>query len=81
MRTGFPDAVKGAAANALLNRGWGMPRQAFEAVVKSIDQMSLAEVEAEFPPRALEFDSPHPSSSTTRSLGGAGGSKAPQAAA
>ena len=31
MRHGYPDAVKGAAANALLNRGWGMPRQTVEA--------------------------------------------------
>ena len=27
MHHGEPDAVRGAAANALLNRGWGMARQ------------------------------------------------------
>jgi Family of unknown function (DUF5681) len=49
MRTGVPDAVKGAAANALLNRGWGMPRQTVgvEADLKPVEQMTLAEVEAE----------------------------------
>ena len=30
MHHGVPDSVRGAAATALLNRGWGMPRQAIE---------------------------------------------------
>src|SRR5215203_6350839 len=50
MRNGFPDTVRAAAANALLNRGWGLPRQAVDvlpAVMKPINQMSLEEVEAE----------------------------------
>jgi Family of unknown function (DUF5681) len=49
MRNGYPDAVKGAAANALLNRGWGMPRQTVEveADLKPVEQMTLIEVEAE----------------------------------
>ena len=49
MRNGYPDAVKGAAANALLNRGWGMPRQTVEVEAdrKPVEQMTLAEVEAE----------------------------------
>ena len=50
MRNGFPDAVRAAAANALLNRGWGLPRQAVEvspAILKPVSQMSLDEVEAE----------------------------------
>ncbi len=49
MRNGYPDAVRGAAANALLNRGWGMPRQTVEveADLKPVSQMSLGEVEAE----------------------------------
>ena len=49
MRNGYPDAVEGAAANALLNRGWGMPRQTVEveADLKPVEQMTLAEVEAE----------------------------------
>ena len=47
MRRGVPDAVKGAAANALLNRGWGLPRQVVEEAVKPVEQMSLAEVAAE----------------------------------
>jgi hypothetical protein len=43
-----------AAANALLNRGWGLPRQAIDgslaiapAPPKPIERMSLAELEAE----------------------------------
>nr|WP_210207439.1 hypothetical protein [Microvirga aerophila] len=43
-----------AAANALLNRGWGLPRQAIDgslaiapAPQKPIERMSLAELEAE----------------------------------
>src|SRR5918993_1184123 len=49
MRHGVPDAVKGAAANALLNRGWGMPRQTVgvEADLKPVEQMTLLAVEAE----------------------------------
>jgi hypothetical protein len=49
MRTGVPDSVRGAAAAALLNRGWGMPRQTVEveADLKPVEQMTLAEVEAE----------------------------------
>jgi len=57
MRTGYPDAVKGAAANALLNRGWGMPRQAIEVDVgddggleeklHEIQNMSLEDVQRE----------------------------------
>jgi hypothetical protein len=48
MRNGFPDAVRAAAANALLNRGWGLPRQAVDiAPAKPIHRMSLEEVEAE----------------------------------
>ncbi|MGO4667710.1 DUF5681 domain-containing protein [Bosea sp. 2RAB26] len=49
MRNGFPDTVKGAAANALLNRGWGSPRQSIEAdtMLPPVERMSLAQVEAE----------------------------------
>jgi hypothetical protein len=54
MRNGASDNVRMAAANALLNRGWGLPRQAIDgslaiapAPQKLINQMSLAEVEAE----------------------------------
>jgi hypothetical protein len=54
MRNGVSDNVRMAAANALLNRGWGSPRQAIDgslaiapAPPKPINQMSLAEVEAE----------------------------------
>jgi hypothetical protein len=52
MRNGSPDAVRAAAANALLNRGWGLPRQAVDgslviAPAKPIHRMSLEEVEAE----------------------------------
>ena len=39
MRRGVPDAVKGAAANALLNRGWGLPRQVVEEAVKPVEQI------------------------------------------
>ena len=46
MRHGEPDAVRGAAANALLNRGWGMPRQVVEPVAKRIEHLTLEEVEA-----------------------------------
>src|SRR5215212_1633544 len=48
MRNGFPDSGRAAAANALLNRGWGLPRQAIDAslavspaILKPISQMSL----------------------------------------
>jgi HEAT repeat protein len=65
MRNGFPDAVRAAAANALLNRGWGLPRQAVDvspAVAKPINRMSLEEVEAEIArlqeERRLEQDDP-----------------------
>jgi hypothetical protein len=54
MRNGTSDNVRMAAANALLNRGWGLPRQAIDGslaiappLAKPIDRMSLAEVEAE----------------------------------
>lgn len=54
MRNGVSDNVRMAAANALLNRGWGLPRQAIDgslaiapAPPKLIERMSLAEVEAE----------------------------------
>jgi len=54
MRNGVSDNVRMAAANALLNRGWGLPRQAIDgslaiapAPPKPIERMSLAEVEAE----------------------------------
>jgi hypothetical protein len=54
MRNGSPDSVRVAAANALLNRGWGLPRQAIDGSLavspvppKPIEKMSLAEVEAE----------------------------------
>jgi hypothetical protein len=54
MRNGVSDNVRMAAANALLNRGWGLPRQAIDgslaiapAPPKPIEQMSLAELEAE----------------------------------
>ncbi|GEO18235.1 DUF5681 domain-containing protein [Microvirga aerophila] len=54
MRNGASDNVRMAAANALLNRGWGLPRQAIDgslaiapAPPKPIERMSLAEVEAE----------------------------------
>jgi hypothetical protein len=50
MRNGFPDAVRAAAANALPNRGWGLPRQAIDvspAPPKPINRMSLEKVEAE----------------------------------
>ncbi|UZF90651.1 DUF5681 domain-containing protein [Bosea sp. NBC_00550] len=49
MRNGFPDTVKGAAANALLNRGWGLPRQSIEAdtVLPPLERMTLEQVEAE----------------------------------
>ncbi len=54
MRNGSPDAVRVAAANALLNRGWGLPRQSVEEELtikpvhlKPVNQMSLAELEAE----------------------------------
>jgi hypothetical protein len=54
MRNGSPDAVRAAAANALLNRGWGIPRQAIDGslvispgIRKPVSQMSLGEVEAE----------------------------------
>ena len=51
LRDGFPDGVRAAAANALLNRGWGLPRQAVDgslAIVsdEAINRMSLEEVEA-----------------------------------
>ena len=49
MRKGFPDAVRGAAANALLNRGWGSPRQSIDAdtVLPPVERMTLEQVEAE----------------------------------
>jgi hypothetical protein len=54
MRNGVSDNVRMAAANALLNRGWGLPRQAIDGSLaiapvppKPIERMSLAEVEAE----------------------------------
>jgi hypothetical protein len=47
MRNGFPDAVRGAAANALLNRGWGSPRRSDQVLAKPIEEMTLEEVEAE----------------------------------
>src|SRR5215212_7731118 len=54
MRNGFPDTVRAAAANALLNGGWGLPRQAVDAslavspaILKLIRDMSLEEVETE----------------------------------
>jgi hypothetical protein len=54
MRNGVSDNARMAAANALLNRGWGLPRQAIDgslaiapAPPKPIERMSLAEVEAE----------------------------------
>lgn len=49
MRNGFPDSIRGAAANALLNRGWGLPRQSIETntVLPPVERMSLAQVEAE----------------------------------
>jgi hypothetical protein len=54
MRNGVSDNVRMAAANALLNRGWGLPRQAIDgslaiapAPATPIERMSLAEIEAE----------------------------------
>ena len=54
MRNGAPDTVRAAAANALLNRGWGLPGQAIDgslsispSLPKPVSQMSLAETEAE----------------------------------
>ncbi len=54
MRNGASDNTRMAAANALLNRGWGLPRQAIDgslaiapAPPKPIERMSLAELEAE----------------------------------
>ena len=54
MRNGASDNTRLAAANALLNLGWGLPRQAIDgslaiapAPPKPIEQMSLQEVEAE----------------------------------
>jgi hypothetical protein len=54
MRNGASDNVRMAAASALLNRGWGLPRQAIDgslaiapAPPKPIERMSLAELEAE----------------------------------
>jgi hypothetical protein len=54
MRNGASDNVRMAAANALLNRGWGLPRQAIDgslaiapAPPKPVERMSLAEIEAE----------------------------------
>jgi hypothetical protein len=54
MRNAAFDNVRMAAANALLNRGWGLPRQAIDgslaiapAPPKPIERMSLAELEAE----------------------------------
>jgi hypothetical protein len=54
MRNRASDNVRMAAATALLNRGWGLPRQAIDgslaiapAQLKPIEQMSLAEIEAE----------------------------------
>ena len=54
MRNGAPDAVRVAAANALLNRGWGLPRQSVEEELtikpvhlKPVSRMSIAELEAE----------------------------------
>jgi hypothetical protein len=54
MRNGTSDNVRMAAANALLNRGWGLPRQAIDgslaiapAPPKPVNRMSLEEMEAE----------------------------------
>jgi hypothetical protein len=54
MRNGASDNVRMSAANALLNRGWGLPRQAIDGSLaiapvppKPIERMSLAELEAE----------------------------------
>jgi hypothetical protein len=54
MRNSSSDNVRAAAANALLNRGWGLPWQAVDgslavhpAKLKAVEQMSLAEVDAE----------------------------------
>ena len=54
MRNSSSDNVRAAAANALLNRGWGLPRQAIDgslavqpAEPKPLEQMSLAELNAE----------------------------------
>jgi hypothetical protein len=51
MRNGSSDGVRMAAANAVLNRGWGLPRQAVDGSLtvvpaKQISQMSIEEVEA-----------------------------------
>ncbi|WP_063776779.1 DUF5681 domain-containing protein [Microvirga massiliensis] len=54
MRNSASDNVRAAAANALLNRGWGLPRQAIDGSLalkppelKPVEQMSLAEISAE----------------------------------
>ncbi|WP_205790132.1 DUF5681 domain-containing protein [Microvirga makkahensis] len=54
MRNGASDSVRMAAANALLNRGWGLPRQAIDgslalapAPPKPVNRMTLEEIEAE----------------------------------
>jgi hypothetical protein len=53
MRNGSSDIVRAAAANALLNRGWGLPRQAIDGFLalrpepKPLEQMSLAELDEE----------------------------------
>ncbi len=51
MRNSESDKVRIAAATALLNRGWGMPRQAIDgslslAPTKPIERMTLEETEA-----------------------------------
>lgn len=54
MRNGASDNVRMAAANALLNRGWGLPRQAIDgslalatAPLKPVHRMTMEEIEAE----------------------------------
>jgi hypothetical protein len=62
MHHGVPDSVRGAAATALLNRGWGLPRQVveieddeegFEAKLHEIESMSLEDVQRELARIAL----------------------------
>jgi hypothetical protein len=65
MRNSASDNVRAAAANALLNRGWGLPRQAIDGSLalkpdepKPLEQMSIAELNAELAMLREEFRLP-----------------------
>ncbi|WP_063776781.1 hypothetical protein [Microvirga massiliensis] len=64
MRNSSSDNIRAAVANALLNRGWGLPRQAIggslavhPAEIKAVEEMSLAELNEEIAGSGCSSDS------------------------